>query len=54
MNFLELYLEALLSFLGVKDIKFFSVEGTSIDPSAFDITKQQAIAAIEHLVQSSE
>ncbi|MEM9004257.1 MAG: NAD(P)H-dependent oxidoreductase [Cyanobacteria bacterium P01_F01_bin.86] len=52
MNFLEPYLEALLGFLGIKDIKFFAVEGTSVDPSAFAITKQQIMASIEHLVQT--
>jgi FMN-dependent NADH-azoreductase len=50
LNFLEPYLKALLSFLGVSDVTFFSVEGTSINPSAFEITRKQAVADIESLI----
>ena len=45
-NFLEPYMRTLLSFLGIKDITFFSVEGTSTDPASLASTREQAHADI--------
>lgn len=50
LNFLEPYLKSLLGFLGFSEITFFSVEGTSTDPSVFAASKQRAVTQIEHLL----
>ena len=46
MNFLEPYLQGLFSFLGIKEIKFFHLQGTTDEETVITNTKeiQQAIA----------
>jgi len=50
LNFLEPYLKTLLGFLGISDVSFFSVEGTSIDPAALAATRRSAEAEIAERV----
>ncbi|WP_209000542.1 NAD(P)H-dependent oxidoreductase [Labrenzia sp. DG1229] len=61
-NFLEPYLRFLLSFLGIKDIRFISVQGTTADPETvqahIEAAKQECILAVRSptnmTVQTSE
>lgn len=52
LNFVEPYLEGLLSFLGIQSVTFLAIEGTAIDPAIAEATKQEAIATIERSVQA--
>jgi len=46
-DYLRSYLNLLLNFLGINDITFFSVEGTTTDPLSFESTRQKALAEIK-------
>jgi FMN-dependent NADH-azoreductase len=46
-NHLEPYLRSLFGFLGLSDLTFFSIEGTSIDPAQAELDEARARAAIE-------
>jgi FMN-dependent NADH-azoreductase len=48
-NHLEPYLRSLLGFLGLREITFFSVEGTSLDPARAEIDETRAGAAIDSM-----
>lgn len=47
LNFLEPYLRALLGFLGVKEVRFFSVEATTVDPNRLADNVEQAKRRID-------
>ncbi|WP_172597596.1 FMN-dependent NADH-azoreductase [Sulfuriflexus mobilis] len=49
-NFLDPYLKTLLGFLGIGDVNFISIEGTTTDEKALEKSKQQAIKEIDDLV----
>lgn len=49
-NFLEPYMRALLGFIGISDVTFFSVEGTSTDPATLAATQEKALAEIGRVV----
>jgi FMN-dependent NADH-azoreductase len=49
MNFLEPYLRSMLGFLGITDVGFLSVEGSSTDPAALQATTAQAKTQIREL-----
>lgn len=49
MDFLEPYLKTVLSFLGMREIVFFALEGTSTDPAALarsEVAARQGIDAL--------
>jgi FMN-dependent NADH-azoreductase len=49
MDFLTPYLTALLGFLGITDLHLFTLEGTTVDETAFISSKQDAEQAISQL-----
>jgi FMN-dependent NADH-azoreductase len=49
MDFLTPYLKALLGFLGIQSVETIALEGTSIDPSAFERSEAMALDRIAHL-----
>ena len=49
MNFHKPYLRSLFGFLGLTNITFFTLEGSSVDPAALDFTGRTARAAIRHI-----
>ena len=49
MDFLTPYLRALLGFLGITQLQFFTLEGTTVDPDAYERSKQAAVRQIETL-----
>lgn len=51
-NFLEPYLEFLLGFLGISDIRFITLQATTADEAVVDAGLARARADIDRLVQS--
>ena len=49
MNFHEPYLRGLFGFLGLSDVTFFTLEGSSIDPAALESTRGRARAVMARL-----
>lgn len=49
-DFLEPYLRTLLGFLGISDVNFISIEGTTMDEKALENSKKQAVKIIDDLV----
>ena len=50
MDFLEPYLRALMSFLGIEKTHVIRIEGTTGDPDALETAKRQALVDISQLV----
>ncbi len=50
VNFLEPYLRAVLGLIGITDIEFIAVEGTTMDQKAMQGSKEKARNKIDHLI----
>lgn len=50
MDFAKPYLRALLGFLGIDDVHFFTVEGTTLDPERARQTRERALTDIAQYV----
>ena len=51
-NFLEPYLRGLLSFLGIENIQFFHLQGTTADPETVATNTKNAQEAIAHTISA--
>ncbi len=51
-NFLAPYLTAVFGLIGISDVEYIDLEGTSIDPSAFEASKKAAIEKIDRITSS--
>ncbi|MEL6494801.1 MAG: NAD(P)H-dependent oxidoreductase [Cyanobacteria bacterium J06623_7] len=53
LNFLEPYLQGLLSFLGIKEIKFFHLQGTTADEATVKSNTQEVQKAIAETINAA-